>query len=62
MLTGMAAATFWWAGPEVLSPSQVARGWATVGLGSVLFGVEASLFARAVLHRTRIPRTGMASG
>jgi hypothetical protein len=51
MLTGMAVATFWWAEPGALSSTQLARGWVTVVLGSTLFVLEASLFARAVRHR-----------
>ena len=51
LLTGMAVATFWWNPPGDLSAVQVARGWATVGIGSTLFAIEASLFGRAIARR-----------
>lgn len=51
LLTGMAISAFWWAPPAALSTTQVARGWATVGLGVALFAAEGSLFARALLSR-----------
>ncbi|MEQ1501599.1 MAG: hypothetical protein ABMB14_05180 [Myxococcota bacterium] len=52
LLTGMAIATFWWAPTgAALSPIQLARGWATVGLGAALFATEATWFARALASR-----------
>jgi hypothetical protein len=55
LLTGAAAATFYWTGPGALSPMQLGRGWLTVGIGAVLLAVEASLFARALAARARAP-------
>jgi hypothetical protein len=53
LLTGMALSAYWWAPETALSASQVARGWATVALGVLLFAAEASLFGRALLSRAR---------
>lgn len=53
LLTGMAIATFWHAGGEVLSTWQVGRGWITVGIGGLLLLAEAVLFGQALVARGR---------
>ena len=53
LVTGMAVSAFWWAPAAALTASQLARGWATVGVGVLLFAVEASLFVRAQLSCAR---------
>jgi hypothetical protein len=53
LLSGMAISAYWWAPAQALSDTQLLRGWVTVGLGVVLFAVEATLFCRALLARAR---------